>query len=248
MAHSKCPIGVRALERRERRLRVHIGQQVAELRAEAGVSQAALAAAAGIHQGHLSRIERGEVGASLEVLDRIAAGLGAELGVRLFPGAGPRLRDRFQAPMIEALVRRLDPRWVRSPEFPVPRARGFIDLAIGLRGGGMGIECEAQSELRSIDLIVRRQREKSLALQELGTFGTEVSTLLLVRSTQRTRDVARLYAGTLSAAYSARAEDAIRALTTRDHPWPGPALIWVRVEGTRAQLLGRPPHGVEIGR
>jgi transcriptional regulator with XRE-family HTH domain len=248
MAHAKCPVGVRELQRRERQLRVHVGRQIAELRAEAGLSQAVLAAATGIDQGHLSRIERGEAAASLEVLDRIAAGLGAELGVRLFPGAGPRLRDRFQAPMIETLIRRLHPRWIASPELPVPRARGFIDLAIGLRDGSMGIPSEAHSELRAIDLIVRRLREKALALADLGIVGSDVSTLLLVRSTQRTRDVARLYAATLSAAFPARTQEAIEALTTANRPWPGPAVVWVRVDGSRADLLPGPPRGVTIGR
>lgn len=248
MAHPKCPIGARELRRRERRLHAHIGQQITELRTEAGVSQAALAAAAGIDQGHLSRIERGAAHPSLEVLDRTAAALGAELGVRLFPAAGPRIRDRFQAPMIEALIRRLDPRWIASPELPVPRARGFIDLVIGIRGGSMGVACEAQSELRAIDLIVRRLREKAMALADLGTVGPNVSTLLLVRDTRRSRDVARLYGATLATAFSARTQEAIEALTGADRPWPGSTLIWVRVEGGRADLLPGPPRGVTIGR
>lgn len=248
MVHAKCPVGARELQRRERLLRVHIGQQIAELRSEAGVSQAKLAMAADIDPAHLSRIEHGLTGASVETLDRIAAGLGAELGVRLFPAAGPRLRDRFQAPMVEAVVRTLDPRWFASPELPVPRARGYIDLAIGLRVGSTGIACEAQSELRSIDQILHRLREKALPLADLGLVGSEVSMLLLVRSTKQTRDVTRLYVATLSEAFPAPTGQAIEALTTGDRPWPGPALLWVRVEGGRGELLPRPPRGVTIGR
>jgi len=248
MAHPKCPIGARELQRRERRLRTHVGQQIAELRTEAGVSQAALASAARVDPAHLSRIEHGLIGASIQTLDRIAAGLGAELGVRLFPAAGPRLRDRFQAPMIEAVIRRLDPRWIASPELPVPRARGYIDLAIGLRDRSMGIASEAQSEIRSIDRIIRRQLEKAAALADLGAVGPVVSTLLLVRSTQRTRDIARLYSATFSAAFPARAQDAIQALTTGDRPWPGAALVWVRIDAGRAELLDKPPRDVMVGR
>lgn len=247
MAVPKCPIGVRELVRRQQRLRFRIGEQITELRTEAGISQATLARAVGIDAGHLSRIEHGRAHGSLEVLGRIAAGLGAEVGVRLFPAAGPRLRDRFQAPMIEALIRRLHSRWIASPELPVPRARGFIDLAIGLRGGSMGVACEGHSELRAIDVIVRRLREKALALADIGTVGPEVSTLLLVRSTEQTRNVVRLYAATLSAAFPARSEDAIAALTSPDRPWPGPALVWVRLEGGHAELLSRPPRGVTVG-
>ncbi len=247
MAHRKCPIGARELARRQHRIRTFTGRQIGELRAEAGVSQAALAACAGIDPGHLSRIERGLANPSLEVVDRIAACLGAEVGIRLFPTSGPRIRDRFQAPMIEALIRRLHPGWKTWPELQVPLARGFIDLAMA-KQVGPGVACEAHSELRAIDTIVRRLREKAHALTELGTAGTDVSMLLLVRTTERTRAVARLYAATLAAAFPARAADAFAALTGPDRPWPGPATLWVRVDSGLAEVLDQPPRGVLVGR
>lgn len=239
---------MRELARRQRRLRDLVGDQIAETRLEAGVSQAALAAAAQIDPGHLSRLERGLSKPSLEVLVAIAAALGADLGVRLFPGTGPRLRDRFQAPMIEALIRALHARWVAVPELPVPRARGFVDLGLGLRGVGMGVACEAHSELRAIEKIQRRLHEKALAVAELGTFGPDVSTMLFVRSTERTRDIARLYEATLAAAFPARSKDAYAALTGATLPWPGPTILWVRLEEGRAEILPNPPRGVHVGR
>src|SRR5262245_18233619 len=131
------PIGPRELQRRQHQLCVRIGHEIAELRTEANVSQTALAAAAGFDQGYLSRIERGQVCPRIEILLRIAASLGSDLGVRLFPTSGPRLRDRFQAPMIEGLIRALHPRWARVPEVPVAKARGRIDLALGLRSANL---------------------------------------------------------------------------------------------------------------
>jgi transcriptional regulator with XRE-family HTH domain len=247
MATSKCPIGVRELMRRQRRLRGYLGTQIADLRTESGVSQATLAAAAEINRGHLSRIERGLAGASVDVLDRIAACLGADLSVRLFPTAGPRLRDRFQAPMIEALIRRLHAGWRTWPELQVPLARGFIDLAMA-QGTGPGVACEAHSELRSIDTIQRRLREKAHAFAELDIAGPEVSMLLLVRTTEQTRAVARIYAATLAASFPARAADAFAAITDAAGPWPGPAILWVRVESGRAEILDGPPRGVRVGR
>jgi transcriptional regulator with XRE-family HTH domain len=241
------PIGTRELQRRHRQLCVRVGAEIAELRAEAGISQSALAAAAGIDQGYLSRIERGQVCASLEILIRIAACLGADLGVRLFPTSGPRLRDRFQAPMIECLIRALHPRWARSPEVQVAKARGRIDLALGLRTGDLAIACEAHSEFRAMELILRRLHEKTAALAELGTFGSLASSLLVVRSTARTRDVARLYEATFAAAFPARTADAVAALTG-SAPWPGAAIVWMEVEAGRARLLDRPPRSVRLGR
>ena len=41
----------------------------------------------------------------------IAAALGCDLSVRLFPGTGPRIRDRIQVAMSEALLASLHPRW-----------------------------------------------------------------------------------------------------------------------------------------
>lgn len=248
MAMPSCPVGRRDLARRQRRLLEFVGAQIRELRLEAGISQATLAAAVGIDQGHLSRIERGLVRPSLDVLVAIGACLGADLGVRYFPGSGPRLRDRFQAPIIEALIRMLHPRWIRMPELAVPKARGFVDLALGLRGADLGVECEAHSDVRIMDEILRRQTEKALALAELGVIGATVSRLLVLRSTKHNRDLARLYEATLTASFPGRVGDALAALGGAEAPWPGPTLLWARLEAGRAVILNKPPRGIRVGR
>lgn len=237
-------VGPREIARRHRQLRTSIGRQITELRDEAGITVSELARGAEIDQGHLWRIEAGNANAGLEVLVAIAATLGADLGIRLFPGSGPRLHDRFQAPMIEALLRQLDRRWVARPEFAVPSARGVIDLVLALRGGGLTIACECQSELRRLEQVLRRSNEKAIALE--GPEGA-VSRLLLLRSTAATRDIARHYEATLAAAYPARSADALAALRGAAAEWPGPAIVWVRLEGGRAQLLDGPPRGVRVG-
>jgi transcriptional regulator with XRE-family HTH domain len=240
--------GKRELRRRQQRLRTGIGVQVADLRRESGATQRALAQAAGTDQAHVSRIERGLVGASVDLLVVISAALGADLGVRLFPAAMPRIRDHLQAAMIEALIRRLDRRWIATPELPVPAARGVIDLAIRLRGRDLAIACEAHSQLRSIDLVLRRLHEKTLALSQAPGFGTEASSVLLLRSTAATRNLVRLHGAMLAAAFPGRCEAAIAALAGRAEPWPGATLLWTSVERGRAQLLARPPRGVSVGR
>lgn len=247
MAIPQPPIGIRELERRRRRVREHAGAQVRELREESGISQEALAAAAGIDQGHLSRIERGLVQSSIDVLVAIAVALGADLGVRLFPGAGPRIRDRLQAPIVEALVRELHPRWRPMPELAVPKARGFIDLAIGLRDGMAGVACEVHTELRTIDTIQRRVVEKAAALGELGLVGPNVSPLLLIRSTAATRSIVRTYEATLAASFPAPIEATLEALRGSSAPWPGPGILWARLERGRAEILEHPPRGIQLG-
>src|SRR4051812_5618194 len=111
--------GVRELARRGIDLRRWIGRQIVELRTDAGVSQAQLARCAEIPQSFLWRIEAGRTQASADTLLRVGACLGADLSVRFFPGSGPRLHDRFQAPIIEALLRISRSGWRAAPEVPV---------------------------------------------------------------------------------------------------------------------------------
>jgi transcriptional regulator with XRE-family HTH domain len=248
MAIPQLPIGSRELARRQRRIREHVGTQVHELRVESGISQARLAAAAGIDRAHLSRIERGLVQPSIDVLVAVATALGADLGIRLFPGSGPRILDRLQAPIVEALIRLLHQRWRGIPELAVPKARGFIDLGIGLRDGSAGIACEVHSELRAIDTIQRRAFEKATALEELGIVGPKVSPLLVIRSTAANRTIVRTYEATLAASFPASIESAMAALQGSSAPWPGPAILWARLENGRAEILEHPPRGIRLGR
>lgn len=185
---------------------------------------------------------------SLELLVTIGVCLGADLSVRYFAGSGSRLKDRFQAPIIEALIRILHARWSRYPELAVPKARGFVDLALGLRSEDLGIECEAHSEIRVLDELLRRQREKALAVADLGLVGTNVSTLLLLRSTKQNRDTVKLYESTLMAAYPGRVKAALAALRSPDARWPGPTLLWAKLEGGKATILEAPPRGIRVGR
>jgi transcriptional regulator with XRE-family HTH domain len=243
-----CPIGRRELGRRQRNARDWIGRQLQELRTDAGISQSALAAAAGVDQGHLSRIERGLIQPGFDLLIALGACLGADLGVRLFPTAGPRLHDRFQAPMLEALLRMRHPSWAANPEVPVPAARGVIDLVLTRGTDRSTIACECHSELRRLELALRRGAEKADALGPRFEDGPPPSRLLLLRSTDSTRAVARTFEATLLAAFPGRAADALAALRAAEAPWPGATLLWATVSAGRAELLDRPPRGVRVGR
>src|SRR4051794_4792427 len=103
-----------AADRRSLNARRALGLASRMNREDQGVGQRALAAAAGIDPGHLARIQTGVTGASLEVLERVAAALGGEMSVRFYPGAGTALRDRYQAAIAEALLRCLHPAWKPS--------------------------------------------------------------------------------------------------------------------------------------
>lgn len=238
----------REARRRLRHSALRTGDELHRLRSEAGVSLRELAAVTGIDASHIARIEKASVRASIHALTAISVALGADLSVRFFAGSGPRIHDRFQAPMIEALLRELAPTWHPRLEVPAPGpGRGVADIVLDDRSSSALVVGEAQSEFRRIEQQLRWMAEKAQAFERADTEGRSVSRLLIIRSTASTREVARGFAATLSNAYPARTVDVVDSLT-RGAPWPGNGIIWMRLGGGVAELLRYPPRGVPLGR
>lgn len=239
-------------------LRRRLGGDIRRLRVDAGLSQRAVAAAAGIDHGYLSLIEAGEREPSFGVLSSIGEVLGADLHVRLYPTTGPRIHDRIQAAMVEALFGALHSRWRRQAEVPVRRpARGYVDAVIASRADRLVIATEAQSELRRLEQQLRWASDKAESLPSSVAWPalvgdderrTTISRLLLLRSSRTMRETARTFALTLHAAYPASTAEVHRALTTVDGAWPGPGVLWVDFIAGRGRILDRPPRGVSLGR
>ena len=231
-----------------------MGRDIRNLREDGGVSQRALSTAAGIDHGFLSLVERGEREPSITVLTAIASALGAELGIRLYPGVGPRIRDPIQARIVEELLRAAHPRWDRQLEVPVIRpVRGFIDLVLTDRPPSIAVCTEVQSELRRLEQLIRWSNEKALALPSAPFWDRMAETprverLMVVRSTRVNREIVARFGHTLAATYPARTGDAYRALATGDVEWPGSALLWADVRGEQVTILDRPPRNIDIGR
>jgi transcriptional regulator with XRE-family HTH domain len=238
-----------------RRSSIDIGEQIHRMRLDAGVSMSELAHVVGIHRSHIARIEAATARPSLDVLTAIGIALGAEISVRYFPGSGPRLHDRFQAPMVEAFVRSLDSRWVVEVEVPISQpSRGVIDIVLRDRRYGSVIAVEVQSQVQRLEQQIRWISEKADGLaQKLARDGLlpadgAVSRLLVLRSTVATRDIARRYGATFAAAYPAPAEDVALALTSPSAPWPGAGILWMHLHSGAAALMRFPPRGVDLGR
>ena len=244
---SIAPLGPRARDRRTRELNERIGRQIAELRQEASVSQSQLAGCAGLTQGYLWQVEAGRAKPSISALVAIGHCLGADLGMRYFPGFGPRIHDRFQAPMIEALIRTLGPDWSAHPEVAVPAARGVLDIVLRRASDGLVVACECHSELRRLEIVIRRLGEKADALAGQLDASPTVSRLLLLRSTAATRATARAYEATLTAAFPGRTAAAVASLR-RGGEWPGPTIVWARLQAGRAEILEGPPRRLTVGR
>jgi transcriptional regulator with XRE-family HTH domain len=252
------------LQRARRRSRDQLQALASEMRAlreDAGISQRAVARAAGLAQSSLSGIEGGRTEPSLETLGRLAAVLGCDLSVRLFPNTGPAIRDRFQARIVEALIGALHSRWTPRLEVPVQRpARGVIDVVLEDRVTELAIATEVHSDLRRVEQQIRWAHLKAEALAERLAEDRRladlhpadrqpegpvlVSRLLILRSTVRTRTLVRDLAATFASEYPAEPADALRALSAPDLPWPGPALLFARVDGSAVNLFARrgPPR------
>lgn len=242
---------------RLRTLTVDVGKEILRQRLDAGVSQTALAAAAAIDRSHLSRIERALVMPSVGTLTRLAAALGGELAVRVYPGTGPRIHDRIQARMTEAVLSILHPSWGRHLEVSVQRpVRGVIDAVLVSPDRQLLVATELESGLRRLEQQIRWSSEKAAALAAAGlpqflggptSAPAPVSRLLVLQSTRNSRDVASTFEHTLRTAYPAAVRDVLEALT-KPAQWPGAGMLWATIDGRSARILEGPPRGVRLGR
>jgi transcriptional regulator with XRE-family HTH domain len=124
-----------AVERRTkwqvRRSTLAMGDDLRRLRVDAGVTLRELADITGIDASHIARIEKGTTHASVRALTALAIALGADMSVRFFAGSGPRIHDRFQAPMLESTIRSLASCWQPGLEVVVPGPRrGIADIVL----------------------------------------------------------------------------------------------------------------------
>ena len=220
-----------------------LGEGIQRYREDGGITKAALARTAGVDAAFLGRIEEGREYPSLETYLRLAVVLGADLSIRLYPNTGPAIRDRLSAPMLEALLGMLDGRWGPATEVAVRTpSRGWIDAVLHDRRARTIVATELQSELRRLEQQIRWHAEKAASLPSWGGWqrlgeAPEISRLLIVRRTRATRSVAQEFAQQLQVAYPAHPDDALAALTTPTTPWPGAAMLWADVSGSRARLL-----------
>lgn len=168
-----------------------------------------------------------------------------QLSIRFYPGTGPIIRDHIQAAMIGALSDVLHERWQPTPEVRVHQpVRGVIDLVLEAPEPPL-VSCEGHSQLRRLEQQVRWASAKSEALAQAR--GRPVSRLLLLHSSRRMRAVVAEYVSFLRAAFPASTASAYAALAG-DSAWPGDAILWCDIRGSRATVLQHPPRGVALGR
>lgn len=239
----------RSIRERRRGVRRAVGEEIRRVRLEAGLSMRELGAAVGIDPGHLSRVEAGSRDVSVRTLVAVAAACGHDASIRCFPSSGPRVRDRHQLRMLEAVLREAHPRWEARLEVPVYRpVRGVIDVVLVDRETDDLVAGEGHSALSAVDAQIRWARQKVDSLPSAdGWPWTGSATpqrtmrLLVLRDTREMRELVASVPMTFASAYPAREEAVIDALTRTGRRWPGDAILWVRIDGARTHLLHRSP-------
>ena len=131
--------------------------------------------------------------------------------------------------------------------------RGVIDAVLGDPARNQIVAVECQSELRRLEQQLRWALAKSEGLPSSAIWPflapdpadpPAISSILLLRSTTSTRELARTFRATLAAAYPVEPADLQRALADPSLAWPGSGIIWVRLDGTKATILPGWPRGV----
>lgn len=234
----------RTAERIARVARVRLAEDIDRLCADAGLSHAALAQGSGVSTSHFGRLMAGTTKPSLETYARIAAGLGADFGARLYPNTGPAIRDRLSVPILEALLETLHPHWSPFAEVRVFRpGRGWIDAVLLDRRAELLVATEIETTLNRIEQMIRWTGQKADSLPSWERWSElepspAISRLLIVRWTRATREAADAAERQLRIAFPAHPDDALASLTGIV-PWPGPALLWARTHGSSVRFVGR---------
>ena len=96
------------------------------------MSQSAVAQTIDVSRSVICRIEQGDPNVSSRIRARVAAALGAEFRIAVYPSNAPLIHDAAHARMVEAVLRRCHPTWRATVEAPVPGpGRRSTDIRFG---------------------------------------------------------------------------------------------------------------------
>jgi transcriptional regulator with XRE-family HTH domain len=190
-------------QRRAARLRLELGNALRDARRGAGLRQQTVAQRAAISQAGVSRTERATRSATLDELAILAAVVGLDLVVRLYPGPDP-IRDRAHVRLLARLQAELPTlKWWTEVPVPIPGDQRAIDAVV--RFGSLGVGFELETRLVDAQALVRR-----LALKQRDA---GLARMVLVLADTRTNRAALAAAdGTLRSAFSLAKREVIASL------------------------------------
>jgi transcriptional regulator with XRE-family HTH domain len=116
---------------RSRYLAMRYGKELRIARVGGGLTQRQLATRAGVSQGFVSLVERGLRQPRWDIACSLAAACGCELGVKLHPSEGLRLRDSGQMRLADAVAAAAHAAWRVRLEQPIgDGSRRAVDMAM----------------------------------------------------------------------------------------------------------------------
>lgn len=143
-------------DQRAGRALLDVGREIRDARVARGLSQSTVARATGLTQSQVSRIERGHnATASIGALSRLAAAVGLDLSIKVYPGGQP-LRDGAHIALLERFRAAAGPAWSWSSEVPMPipgDKRAWDRL---MRGVGITIGVEGETRPTDMQELQRR--------------------------------------------------------------------------------------------
>lgn len=196
--------------------RIRAGVEIRHARLALGRSQSVVASAARVSASRVGRIERGVLdGGDLDALARVAAVVGLDARLRLYPGADPAI-DAGQLRHLDRL-RRLVPTDVSfRTEVPLPEPgdQRAWDAVIGeLVDVGLGRLLPVEVETRPID-VQAQTRRLQLKLRD-SPFD---AALLVLADTKADRAMLRAHGAQLFADFPVRPRTCLAALRAGRHP------------------------------
>ena len=190
-----------------------IGRELRAARREHDLSQLVVGRAAGVSQTRVSRFERGVTDPGIDAIARLAAVVGLDLSVRVFP-AGTPLRDAGHIALLLALRAAASPaiRWSSEVPLAIPGDRRAWDAVGRLPGGGPELHVEAETRLRDVQSLLRR-----VMLKKRDAGADRV--VLVVKGSRTNRGLAHAASDLLHEALPVHGRAALAAL--RDARDPG---------------------------
>jgi len=193
------------------------GRELRIARLQHGLSLGAVGAGVGLSGSAVSRIERGLVpGVTIRELARLAAVVGLELSLRLYP-AGDPMRDRAHTELLGRLHSHLHRSLTWGVEVPLPRPGDRRAWDAVIRGPGWIAGVEAETRPRDLQALLRR-----VALKKRDG-GVEL-VLLLLAASRHNRDLVRVHAADLRAAFPAPGDRVLKLVAAGVAP-PGSAVV-----------------------
>lgn len=201
------------------------GRELRNARSAAGLSQRELAVRAGRSQSAISRLEQGLSSPDLQLMTRLAHGVGHRLSIRLYPADGIRLRDSGQLSLAEEIRAAAHPSWQVRLEVPValPPDRRAADMV--LAGAGDAVLIEIERGLRDFQAQLRAAQLKRVALAE--RLGRQMRLIVAVPDTTTARRAIAPHSEIVRSALPVSSRAAWAAVRSGGL-LAGDALLWVR--------------------